>query len=456
MATFAPTGPALDPLEPGAAAKLIASAEIAAREGRTDEVRQYEARLSRAGWFREPEARSSVPVVEPRPVPPRPTPRRRPGARKCATCGHTAKQHGGPGNCSAFTLYGQACICTAFVAPNGSRSSAVERGVENPEAAGSIPAAATLTCPPEPSEASGRVNGRSGEEAVCHGAGDAGLPDHRALNAANDRNQFSLSSTPPPDVSPVSPPAAAVSIRDDDLAELLQPGPPDPSGGVLAALLEERGRGPNGFEIALAEVEDLLSRDPAAPAPVGVFEITDTGKAAWVIGKLLDRAAQRDRLKEQFRRMDKELERDLQGLAYRFGAGLEEWLRCELAKLPRRKEPPKSVKTLQGTLGSRTVKGGLSIADEAAVRAWALEQADPEEFGRYVSDFKVDAKAVLAHAAATGEDVPGLERTQDRENYYVAGKGVRVPLSKLRAKGLPAPEQEDEPRQIAGGEDEEE
>ena len=153
--------------------------------------------------------------------------------------------------------------------------------------------------------------------------------------------------------------------------------------------------------------------------------------AEWVIGKLLDRQAQIERVKAQAAAMQAELENDLRSIAYRFGTSLEEWTRLGLERRKR------SVKTFAGTVGFRDVPGRIKITDPDAVRRWALEQEDPEEFGAY--GYALRPKDVLDHVRATGEDVPGVERSPDRESFYIEGGDVRVDVKRLMApKALPS------------------
>lgn len=169
---------------------------------------------------------------------------------------------------------------------------------------------------------------------------------------------------------------------------------------------------------------------PTGAAPVAT-SFDDDATAERIIAKILDCEAQRARIAAQAEAMDRELANDIRGLAWRFGNPLEEWARRKL------RGKAKSRKTLCGTVGFATAGARWSVEDAKAVEVWALEQKDPETFGRY--GYTLDPAAVLAYAKATGEAIPGLKLHPEREDFYVKGQ-QRVSITKAKsAPALPEP-----------------
>lgn len=178
---------------------------------------------------------------------------------------------------------------------------------------------------------------------------------------------------------------------------------------------------------------DLLSEEVAAlPAEAPAYSLAlEDGQAERVIARVLALASEIGQIEAQAEGMVNERRRAQQGLEWRFGIALREWMAARL------RGRSKSVKTLRGTVGTKTVKGQPKIADAAAVEKWALEQSDPEMFGRY--GFALAPKAVLAYAAKTGEEIPGVTYTSDREDLYVKSDGAHVNLSMLRGAAVSLP-----------------
>lgn len=184
---------------------------------------------------------------------------------------------------------------------------------------------------------------------------------------------------------------------------------------------------------AFAEDMGALQADlEAMPVAEAVAtSISDDATAERIIARILDREAQRKRIAIQAEAMDRELANDIRGLAWRFGIPLEEWARRNLRGKAR------SHKTLLGTAGFAKIAARWSVEDARAVEAWALAQDDPEKFGRY--GFALEPAAVLAYAKATGEAIPGLKLSAERETFYLKGD-VRVDVTKARsAPALPEP-----------------
>lgn len=226
--------------------------------------------------------------------------------------------------------------------------------------------------------------------------------------------------------------AAELSTGGGDHNEAEAPAPP---ATVTTAAREVAAGGPPTTSTALAFAEDMEAVQAAIAAlpeaEVVLTSFADDAAAERIIARILDREAQRKRIATQAEAMDRELAGDIRGLAWRFGNALEEWARRNLRGKAR------SHKTLSGTAGFAKVAGRWSVEDARAVEAWALAQDDPEKFGRY--GYTLEPAAVLAYAKATGEAIPGLKLTAERETFYLKGD-VRVDVTKARsAPALPEP-----------------
>jgi len=294
-----------------------------------------------------------------------------------------------------------------------------------------------LTTPPRC--APGRKRHRyNGPGACLHcGAPNPRGPKSTGPAAGSDQdrglaNRFETEGAPAPEItaaeSTITPPprtAVPSALLSKAQADVLPP-----CGGAGAPSVS----GPGATSTAVAFADDMAAIQAAieaAPVEAQPTSFADDAAAERVVAKILDREAQRKRIATQAEAMDRELANDIRGLAWRYGNALEEWARRNL------RGDRRSHKTLSGTAGFAKVAARWSVEDMRAVEAWALAQDDPEKFGRY--GYTLEPAAVLAYAKATGEAIPGLKLTAERETFYLKGD-VRVDVTKARsAPALPEP-----------------
>lgn len=279
----------------------------------------------------------------------------------------------------------------------------------------------TITSPEQPANRKPDGCLEVGVGPVCEGPGAASFDAAAgsALGEPTGGTSTVLPSEAPLTPAPISPAPSVASQTAGTVVGDLSPSAAVPVAcPTPSAWLDD-------MEAAQRDLEAL----PVAEAAPTSFD--DDATAERIIAKILDREAQRARIAAQAEAMDRELANDIRGLAWRFGNPLEEWARRNI------RGKAKSRKTLSGTVGFSTTGAQWSVEDARAVEVWALEQKDPETFGRY--GYTLDPAAVLAYAKATGEAIPGLKLHPEREDFYVKGQ-QRVSITKAKsAPALPEP-----------------
>jgi phage host-nuclease inhibitor protein Gam len=154
-------------------------------------------------------------------------------------------------------------------------------------------------------------------------------------------------------------------------------------------------------------------------APTGrpEFHITDAKSADYILRKLANNAAEKERIKAQADAMLRLLDSDSASLMGRFGSELEAWAQEELQTKYKGKR--KSLPLFHGTLAFRTVAPSLRVASEAD----ALDTARilwPETIRQVET---LDKAAFLEKAKEaldqTGEMLPGVERSEGREAFRI-------------------------------------
>ena len=297
---------------------------------------------------------------------------------------------------------------------------------------------------------------------VCEACGwpfpECGCPS--TILARADRSATAKSTSQPASASAAasgSQPSAPSGVGLGHSLSLVSPVVPvaSPQAAVLpggaAGIVEPKAAPPSPITFAEAMVAlerdiDAIENDyqPNLLAPavweareLGARGVDDDKYASWVIGKLLDRAAQQKRVKAQAAAMVGELEADIRGLVWRFGRALETWAEPKIAA---GRKGARSFKSLSGTIGSRggeseKAKARFRVVNAEALRAWILAQDNPEAYGTY--DFVVSEDKVLKYAKASGECPPGVETFVTPLTWHVKADGVSVNLTK--ASTAPAP-----------------
>ena len=149
------------------------------------------------------------------------------------------------------------------------------------------------------------------------------------------------------------------------------------------------------------------------------FMITDRQSAEWALRKIAAKQAEIDLVRAQAAEMLAGLQRDLDSFNGRYAPQLEHWAREALEATGGRS---RTVKTLCGNLSFRTVPARLSVAGledalqtaklvcpSAVVAVPATETLDKKRF----------LELVGAHFEETGELLPGIERTEERQSFSI-------------------------------------
>lgn len=152
-----------------------------------------------------------------------------------------------------------------------------------------------------------------------------------------------------------------------------------------------------------------------AAEPSERFQITDESSAAWYLRKLAGIDAEIEAIKAATLQRIEELQADRAGLERRFGGELEAWARGEAEKRRRRTV---TVPLAGMAISFRTVAPRLELEPmKAAEIAFTLGFVTPP------SEPVADLGAFKAHAekifSETGELLPGVRRTEERESVKV-------------------------------------
>ena len=153
------------------------------------------------------------------------------------------------------------------------------------------------------------------------------------------------------------------------------------------------------------------------------FTIDTPEKADWLLRKLAGIDAEKATVQAMAAQRTQELDADRNALLSRFGAELEAWAREEATARRR-----KTVTLLHGAISFRTVPAKLIVESEAdaitTARAVAPETVTQETTERF------DKAAFLAHAKAhlesTGEILPGLTQSEERESFSIKTGGSAI------------------------------
>lgn len=165
---------------------------------------------------------------------------------------------------------------------------------------------------------------------------------------------------------------------------------------------------------------------PGEESDLSVFDVEDplTGTidddmAQWVIGKLCAKDEEMARIRQQAEAMIADVQRDKDGLLYRFGEVLKDWTRRRLALM---RKGARSVKTLTGTAAFRTVPGRIVQVDPEKALAWA--KAERPDLIREVVNVKgvPHEEAVIQTTGQVVTVVPdGFSWVPERETFDVKG-----------------------------------
>jgi len=157
---------------------------------------------------------------------------------------------------------------------------------------------------------------------------------------------------------------------------------------------------------------DTLFEAEADPDPT-TFVLDSEQKVNWLLSKLAALEGERLRIKAQYEERLRQVETDEDGLHARFDADLERFARERLEGSKR-----KSLTLLQGTLAFRRVPQSYRVADPGAALDY-VEQAGLEGLTR-VELIAADYRKLAVQAMEdTGELLPGIDRTPERESFSI-------------------------------------
>ncbi|TDE87393.1 host-nuclease inhibitor Gam family protein [Deinococcus sp. S9] len=160
----------------------------------------------------------------------------------------------------------------------------------------------------------------------------------------------------------------------------------------------------------LAYEEEVIGVKPA-------FEVRDLDTLSWYVEKQSDLASKIKRIEAQAAAMIRDVQREIDGLEYRFGHQAERVLRENLTG------KKKSLKFLQGTIGLRKTPGRVKFEGDirdlplaVAMRDVVITKVDQTKLNREIK--VVGDKAYLLE---TGEEIgfPGLTVTPEGEKVFV-------------------------------------
>lgn len=156
--------------------------------------------------------------------------------------------------------------------------------------------------------------------------------------------------------------------------------------------------------------DDIPDTLPDTTEQAERFVIDSEEKAEWALRKGAAIDAEITLLKSQYRARLAELEADKAGWERRFVEELKAW--AETERQTRRRQ---TVTTLAGTLAFRTVPARWMVTDEDA----ALTAAEHICPAAYVRKVTLDKTALFDYLDATGDLLPGVERTEAGESFSV-------------------------------------
>ena len=148
----------------------------------------------------------------------------------------------------------------------------------------------------------------------------------------------------------------------------------------------------------------------------GVFEITDRQGAEWALRKIAARQAEIDLVRAQAADMITTLQRGLDSFKGRYEPQLEHWA-WEALEAAGGKS--RTVKTLCGNLSFRTVAARLSVGGMEDALQTAKLTCPEAVIVVETLDKKKLLEKVGAHFEATGELLPGIERSEERQSFSI-------------------------------------
>lgn len=166
-----------------------------------------------------------------------------------------------------------------------------------------------------------------------------------------------------------------------------------------------------------AEVMDITQFETTEPTDER-FVLDSEDKVNWLLRKLANLEAEKQRVTAQYQAIMSVLERDEKSLRFRFENDLKAFAAQKLAEGGNRR---KTVHLLQGSLTFRTLPQAIKVSDTIAAIAFAkmtglpcLESVTEEKFNPTL--YRNRALEVLEER---GEILPGIEVLPERETFAI-------------------------------------
>src|SRR5579862_9491144 len=115
---------------------------------------------------------------------------------------------------------------------------------------------------------------------------------------------------------------------------------------------------------------DMIEPTPETTEQPAAFLIDSDERAEWLLRKLANLEAEKNRVQAQAEQILKQLESDAERLRFLFGAQLEEYCRRKLQASGNRR---RSIHFLQGSCCFRTVPASVKVTDSNAALCYAEE-----------------------------------------------------------------------------------
>lgn len=146
------------------------------------------------------------------------------------------------------------------------------------------------------------------------------------------------------------------------------------------------------------------------------FEIRDMAGLNWYARKIRNLENEKVTIQTQAKEMLRDLDRDITRLEFMYGQQVQTYVRAEL---DRRGGHGKTLKLWQGTAVFRTLPASLRVRSAQA----AIEHARAQGWDAIKTTETLDVDRYKKEAAAarqeTGELLPGMELTEERESFTI-------------------------------------
>jgi hypothetical protein len=159
---------------------------------------------------------------------------------------------------------------------------------------------------------------------------------------------------------------------------------------------------------------DTETATAQASGNIGEFHITDDTGANWLLRRLANIEAEKQRITAQAAEMVKQLDADAARLKGLYEGELLEYCRRKMAQGGNRR---RSVAFLQGSVCFRTVAPSIKVADVAAALAHAQTTAPDLVRSVVTLDAAGYRDRAAKHLQATGELLPGCDTTPAHETH---------------------------------------